>query len=124
MIFKHFKRSIEPRILSKRTLRTWQTELTKMYPDTLQMQNSVVPRYTEPKMLPKHLTNRTTPNLPNLKKVFLIKMYNNASGANWFCCHLEFSRPKCIVVGLVTNYSGAAAAVDLVAVCRSSIKPG
>ena len=63
-------------------------------------------------------------NVPNQKKFFLkIKMYNT-SGANWFCCHLEFSRPKCIVVGLVTNYSGAAAAVDLVAVCRSSIKPG
>ena len=62
--------------------------------------------------------------VPNQKSFFLIKMYNNTSGANWFCCHLEFSRPKCIVVGLVTNYSGAAAAVDLVAVCRSSIKPG
>ena len=40
-----------------------------MYPDTSQMQNSVVPRYTEP----KHLTNRTTPNLPNLKKSFFDK---------------------------------------------------
>ena len=37
------------------------------------MLNSVVPRYTEPKMLPKHLTNRTTPNLPNLKKSFFDK---------------------------------------------------